>query len=126
MDRIIGEPLEKRQLYEKYKACAVDMESATVAAWCAGGGIGFGAVRAITDDAETGISPAIVRMLAKGTVSPRSVIGALGLQPIQVGLELLRLRRSALLAGDALSRALVAFEKHTTNRNKECDDPLIG
>src|SRR5262249_16665549 len=64
MDRVVGDPLEKRRLCTRYQACAVDMESAFVGDWCAKRGIRFGVVRAITDDAATLITPAVARLVS--------------------------------------------------------------
>jgi adenosylhomocysteine nucleosidase len=103
MARVIGDPAEKRQLNVRHQACAVDMESAVVGNWCAERGIRFGVIRAITDDVETSISPAVARLVSNERGSILSSLGGMAREPGQSLRELWRLRRNALVAGERLA-----------------------
>ncbi len=69
-DRIVGTLEEKRRLAIAHAACMVDMETAAAADRCAQAGIPCCSIRAISDTADTSLSPALVGLLAGGRVSP--------------------------------------------------------
>jgi adenosylhomocysteine nucleosidase len=106
MPRVVGDPAEKRQLHARYQACAVDMESAVIGQWCADRGIRFGVVRAITDDAETSIAPAVARLVSNERGSVMSGLLDMAWEPRRSVRELWRLRRNAVIAGEQLAEAL--------------------
>ncbi|OWK45095.1 Adenosylhopane nucleosidase, HpnG [Fimbriiglobus ruber] len=104
--RIVATPSDKRSLGERHRADIVDMESAAVADVCARVGVPFRAVRAVSDTVETALSPALVRLLASGNVSPFRACLALFRTPSLLG-EFLRLARDTALAARQLAPALV-------------------
>jgi adenosylhomocysteine nucleosidase len=66
VDELTATPADKQQLAERHQACAVEMESAAFAVRCAAAGVPFGCVRAISDEAATMLSPALVSLLSGG------------------------------------------------------------
>lgn len=106
--RLISTPAEKWALGERHRAAAVDMESATFARRCAERGLPFGCLRAISDDVDTALSPALVPLLAGGVVSPWRFAAALLRHPGMLP-ELLRLARHTRLAAKRLGVALSAL-----------------
>jgi hypothetical protein len=89
----------------------VDMEAAFAADRCARQTVPFGCVRAISDAAETAVSPALVALLSGGRVSVPRVLAALCRAPTLLG-ELWRLGHDTRLAARQLAasvRALVAL-----------------
>jgi adenosylhomocysteine nucleosidase len=104
--RVVGDPAEKRHLHGRFQACAVDMESAFIGQRCAERGIQFGVVRAITDDVETSIAPAVARLVSDERGSIISGLLGMARQPLGALRDLLRLRRNALIASERLAQAL--------------------
>ena len=90
VDHLVGDPAEKCRLGEFHDA--VDMESAAVAEVCAGQGVRFLAVRAVSDTVDTALSPELVRLLSGGNVSVLKACAALVRKPSLLG-EFLRLAR---------------------------------
>ncbi|HYH63769.1 MAG TPA: hypothetical protein VD866_03630 [Urbifossiella sp.] len=107
VDRVVGTPADKATLRATTGADAVDMESAAVEDVCRERGVGFLAVRAVSDTADAALSPELVRLLNGGTVSVPRVLWALVRGPALLP-EFLRLGRDTATAADALARALVA------------------
>jgi adenosylhomocysteine nucleosidase len=105
-DHIVGTPAEKRLLAEQQNADAVDMESAAIADACAARGVPFRAVRAVSDAADTALSPDLVQLLSGGNVSPWKAVRALVRKPALLG-EFLRLARDTKLASRTLARELM-------------------
>src|SRR5262249_16318939 len=68
--RVTGDPGEKERLGREYEAVAVDMESATVAHFCAQQGWPFACVRSISDERATILSPRLLDLLEGGRVAP--------------------------------------------------------
>jgi adenosylhomocysteine nucleosidase len=105
--RLVGDPAEKRRLAQTFGACTVDMESAVVAAFCAEQGIPFLSLRAVSDDAQTALSPQLLGLLARERVSGwRLGLAALS-SPRLLG-ECWRLARTTRRAAERLARALNA------------------
>jgi adenosylhomocysteine nucleosidase len=102
---IVASPEEKRALAAKHEAVAVDMESASVARWCAERGTPFACVRAISDDLETPLSPRLASLLHDGRVDALRLVGSLLIRPRMIG-ELWRLARQTSYAGEQLGKAL--------------------
>ncbi|WP_439631359.1 phosphorylase family protein [Gemmata sp.] len=105
-DRIVGTPAEKRLLAAQHDADAVDMESAAIAEACSARGVAFRAVRAVSDAADTALSPELVRLLSGGNVSPWKAMRALVRKPALLG-EFLRLARDTNLASRTLAREVM-------------------
>jgi adenosylhomocysteine nucleosidase len=103
--RLVCTAAEKRSLGTAHDAVAVDMESAAVARACAERGVEFGCVRAVSDDVEAALSPALVRLLSGGRVAPGRVALALLRRPA-LGCELFRLARDTRRAARNLAAAL--------------------
>jgi len=106
VDHLVTDPAEKCRLGEFHDA--VDMESAAVEAVCAESGVRFVAVRAVSDTADTALSPELVRLLSGGNVSVWKACGALVRKPSLLG-EFLRLGRDTKLAARNLADALVGM-----------------
>ena len=104
VDHLVTDPAEKCRLGEFHDA--VDMESSAVEAVCAANGVRFLAVRAVSDTADTALSPELVRLLSGGNVSVRKACAALVRRPKLLG-EFLRLGRDTKLAARNLADALV-------------------
>jgi hypothetical protein len=102
---LLSTAAEKQALGRRHEAVAADMESGVLARACRRHGIPFGCVRAISDDADTPLSPGLVGLLAGGRVSVPRVLAALARSPGLTG-ELWRLARSTSRAGEQLGKAL--------------------
>jgi adenosylhomocysteine nucleosidase len=96
---------DKGKLAGQHRAIAVDMESAVFAERCSRAGIPFACVRAISDEAATSLSPALVSMLAGGAVSPWRVTLSILLRPSLLP-ELWRLARDTRKAAEHLANGL--------------------
>src|SRR5262249_15025835 len=90
---------------QQYGACALDMESAVVAEYCAARGVPWYAVRAVSDDADTGLSPRLAELLAGDRVSWWRFALAVVRSPRLIG-ECLRLSKATRLAAERLGVAL--------------------
>ena len=110
VDRLVADPAEKRRLAEAHHAVAVDMESAAVAAVCAERGVSFRTVRAVSDTADTALSPRLVRLLSGGSVSPLKALAAVARQPSLLA-EFVRLARDTSVAARNLAAELVRVLK---------------
>jgi adenosylhomocysteine nucleosidase len=103
--RLIGDAKEKKMLGEAHRVQAVDMESATVAQFCARHGMDFGCVRAISDDVDTSLSPHLASVLGGGQVSIPRLAWTLARHPSVIG-PLLKLARATHQASHSLARSL--------------------
>lgn len=108
VSRLVGDPVEKRRLGQSHHAVAVDMEAAVVAEFCAEHGLPFQALRVISDDVTTGLSPELVRLLGGATVSPVRLLRAAVRSPRVVG-QLCRLAAATRMGARNLAGALVAW-----------------
>jgi nucleoside phosphorylase len=105
MDRLIGDPAEKRRLGLQHQSIAVDMESAVIAQWCQRHSTPFGCLRAISDDVETSLSPKLLGLLSNGRTSwPRLAWSALRSPSLLQ--EMIRLARHTHLAAERLGKTL--------------------
>jgi adenosylhomocysteine nucleosidase len=107
VDRLVFDPGEKRRLATAHDAIAVDMESAAVEEVCIAKSAAFRAVRAVSDTADTALSPELVRLLSGGNVSIWKAVKALARRPALLG-EFRRLARDTRLAARSLADALMA------------------
>lgn len=102
---LVADTADKRRLRDATGADIVDMEASTVAAWAAERGVPLTVVRAVTDTAHDALSPALASLLAGPRVRLTAVLGFLLAGRVRVS-ELLRLRRAAAVAGEALAERL--------------------
>ena len=103
--RLVGSPNDKRALGQTHQTLAVDMESATFAALCSTRSIPFGCLRAISDDADTSLSPQLVALLSGGRVSWWKSLAALARRPALLS-EFMRLARDTREASEHLGKGL--------------------
>jgi adenosylhomocysteine nucleosidase len=104
-DGIVSTAQEKQALGQRFGAAAVDLESAAAARACRRHGVPFGCVRAVSDEADTPLSPQLAGLLAGGRVAPGRLLGALARSPRLAG-ELWRLARATRRAAEQLGTAL--------------------
>jgi nucleoside phosphorylase len=104
-DQLVSAAAVKRELGLRHGAMAVDMESAVIAKRCESARVPFGCIRAISDDVNTELSPALASILAGGRVSFRRAAIALLRHPSLAG-EFWRLARDSRRAAEALCVAL--------------------
>jgi adenosylhomocysteine nucleosidase len=105
VDHLVSDPAEKCRLSASHDA--VDMESAAVEAVCGENGVRFLAVRAVSDTADTALSPELVRVLSGGNISVWKACAALVRKPALLG-EFLRLGRDTKIAARKLADELQA------------------
>jgi nucleoside phosphorylase len=105
VSHLVTEPQEKRRLGRKYRAAAVDMETAVGARLCRRHGVPFGCLRVISDDLSTPLSPRLADLLRHGRVSPPRLAGALLRRPT-LAFELWRLAGQTRKAAEQLSLGL--------------------
>ena len=79
--RLVATPDAKEILADKTRAIMVDMESAAVAEACQERRVPCAVVRAISDTAETELSPRLVALLSGGRVNPWRVLAAMARSP---------------------------------------------
>jgi hypothetical protein len=116
----IGKPDEKRRLGIAHGACAVDMESSTVARWCSRLEIPFGVVRVISDETATELSPRLLALLGDGQPSVVRLMAG-GIRSLALLRELWRLARDTRHAAVQLRKALGELLTLTTPWG---DDPV--
>lgn len=107
--RIAG-PGEKRDLRKRYSADAVDMEAAAVARVALGHGLGFLAVKAISDAPEQRMPPFERFARSDGTIDAGGFGSFAVLRP-QLWPALWRLARNASVASAALARWLSQYNE---------------
>ena len=105
VDHLVGDPAEKRALAESSGAEAVDMESAAIERVCAESGTPFLAARAVSDEVDTRLSPALVKVLTGGRVSWWKALTAALRRPYLFA-EYRRLARDTKIAASKLAEAL--------------------
>jgi adenosylhomocysteine nucleosidase len=105
---VVGDPAEKKALFETTGADAVDMESAAVQAVCTELGTPFLAVRAVSDTSDTRLSPALLKVLTGGKVSWWKAFAAALRRP-SLFAEYNRLAGDTKIAGEKLADALAAI-----------------
>ena len=108
VDHVVGDPAEKKHLFETTGADAVDMESAAVERVCAEFGTPFLAVRAVSDTSDTRLSPALVNVMSGGRVSWWKALKAALRRPYLFA-EYNRLARDTKIAGEKLAEALAGI-----------------
>jgi adenosylhomocysteine nucleosidase len=117
-DAMVTTPAEKQSLGDKHGALAVDMESAVVARRCNEHGVPFAAVRAISDDWKTPLSPSLAGLLRNGRVDALSLVAFLVCRPWMIR-EMWRLARHTTFAAAQLGKALGELLTLTTPYGQE-------
>jgi len=117
VDHLVCDPAEKRRLSASFDA--VDMESAAVEGVCAAAGVPFRAVRAVSDTADTALSPELVRLLAGGNVSVWRACAALVRRPALLR-EFTRLARDTKIAARALATELTRELEPLSRSRVQC------
>jgi adenosylhomocysteine nucleosidase len=102
---LVDTPAKKAELAGEHQAIAVDMESVHAARMCTRKDIPFGCARAISDRADTALSPRLRALLNNGRPSIPRVVAASIRAPRLVG-EMRRLARDTRFAADQLGKAL--------------------
>jgi nucleoside phosphorylase len=97
---------EKRELFDRFGASVVDLESAAIADRCAHKRVRFAAIRAVSDDADTSFSPRLASLIAGGTLTPRQAVVAMVCYPGLIG-EFWRLAADTRTAAHNLAAALL-------------------
>ena len=105
MPVLISDPAQKERLGKDHNAIAVDMESATAIRVCHERGIPYGCLRAISDDWQTPLSPALANVAPDGRVAWGRLALALLRSP-RLAAELWRLARQTKAAARKLGRGL--------------------
>jgi adenosylhomocysteine nucleosidase len=112
VDQLVTSVTHKRQLFSRYGATAIDMESAAIAAVARQEGARFIAVRSIVDTAETAIPHWLLKSLSTtGEIRHWGLAGRLCGRPSGVR-DLIQLARAFAVAKSAL-RIAAKFISHT-------------
>jgi len=102
---LVGHPTRKATLHLRTRAAAVDMESAAVGRVAAAAGLSWACVRAVVDDAHTGLpTSASVAVAADGRTALGPLLAALARRPWEL-VALVDLGRRARAAERALTAA---------------------
>ena len=106
-DRIIRLPKEKRELGEKHKALAVDMETFAVAEACRQDKVPLIGVRIISDAVDDELPKDLDRLMRQKTAVRKAgaVVGSIMNRPGSVK-DMLKLKEDALVASDKLAKFL--------------------
>src|SRR5581483_2047520 len=105
LPEMVGDPEEKRRLAAEHGAIAVDMESAFTARLCHERRVPFAALRALSDDVNTSLSPRLLGLLRGGKATTRRVALVVLKGPVIVP-ELWRLARDTRVAARRLAEGL--------------------
>jgi adenosylhomocysteine nucleosidase len=110
--RIVPDPMSKAALRASSGACAVDMESAGIAAVAEESNLPWTAVRAIVDDLDDTLPAACLPLLrADGRIAIGQLLYALWRSPALLR-QMLRLARSATVARRHLSHTFTHWATH--------------
>ena len=106
-DRVIRTPLDRRSLFHRTGALAVDMETFAVAEVCAARQVAFSSVRVINDTAEQSLPRDVEHLLAQKTAAARlgAALGAVLHRPASAK-DMYQLRENALIASGLLAKFL--------------------
>jgi adenosylhomocysteine nucleosidase len=101
---VLGDPVHKRLLYEKFQASIVDMETASLARVAASRQVPFSCVRVISDEAED-------TFLAPVSYDPATGIPARAKKLMSTGMVRVyrEWKKHTSIAGDSLSRYLFRY-----------------
>jgi adenosylhomocysteine nucleosidase len=106
-DRVVRMPEEKRSLYKRHAALAVDMETFAVAEVCRRRQVPFASIRVIVDVADERLPRDVEHLLSQKTNVARfgAALGAAWRRPTSVK-EMYQLRENSLVASGRLARFL--------------------
>jgi adenosylhomocysteine nucleosidase len=110
VDRVIGEPSEKRDLGARHGALAVDMETLAVADVCSREKVRFLSVRVIIDEVDRALPRDIDLLVKKKSTAGRlgAAAGAIMRRPSSVK-DMWQLKEDALTASERLAKFLVSI-----------------
>ena len=106
-DRVVRLPSEKRSLFARYGAMAVDMETFAVAEVCRHREVAFSSVRVINDSSDEQLPRDLEHLMAQKTEAARlgAALGAIWRRPASAK-DLYQLRENALVASLRLAKFL--------------------
>jgi adenosylhomocysteine nucleosidase len=107
VDEIVTTPEAKRALGEQHQAIAVDMESLAVAEVCAREGVGFAAIRIVSDAVGDALPAEVSNLIKQKSLAGRlgAVAGAMFNRPSSIK-DIYKLKEDALIASDRLAKFL--------------------
>jgi adenosylhomocysteine nucleosidase len=106
-DRVVRMPSERKALFDRTGALAVDMETFAVAEVCAARQVAFSSIRVINDTADETLPCDMEHLLAQKTPAARlgAALGAVWRRPASAK-EMYQLRENALVASGRLAKFL--------------------
>ncbi len=106
-DRVVRLPRERKSLFQRYGALAVDMETFAVAEVCLRRHVPFSSIRVINDTADEALPHDIEHLLAQktGVAQLGAAVGAIWRRPASVK-DMYQLRENALVASGRLAKFL--------------------
>lgn len=106
-DRVVRLPSEKRSLYDRHGALAVDMETTAIAEVCRRRQVAFSSIRVINDPADEQLPRDVEHLLAQKTNVARlgAAVGAMWRRPASAK-DMYQLRENALVASGRLAKFL--------------------
>jgi adenosylhomocysteine nucleosidase len=112
-DNVVRSPAEKRTLFERYAAAAVDMETFAAAEVCQRRQVPFSAVRVINDPCDETLPRDVERLLRQTSGAARlgAAFAAALNRPASVK-DMYQLRENALVASDRLAKFLAEAVVH--------------
>lgn len=124
----VAGPEEKRRLAERFSAQAVDMEAAAVARAAQAEGVGFRALKAISDELDSFVPPTEGFLSASGEFKTLRFAAYIALRPRLWG-PARSFGRNCSLAAEALAKALASFIREADQgsapaASKPADDPV--
>jgi len=107
LDRVVRLPSEKRQLFGRYGALAVEMETAAVAEVCRSRQVAFSSIRVINDPADEELPRDMEHLLVQKTEVARlgAALGAIWRRPGSAK-DMYQLGENALVASTRLAKFL--------------------
>ncbi len=114
VDRVVRSPKQRKELFDRTGALAVDMETFAVAEACAARQTAFSSVRVINDLADETLPRDVEHLLSQkpGAAQWGAALGAMWRRPASAK-DFYQLRENALVASDRLAKFLAdwVFEK---------------
>jgi adenosylhomocysteine nucleosidase len=106
-DRVVRLPAQRRSLFERHGAMAVDMETFAVAEVCLRRGVPFSSVRVVNDTADETLPRDVEHLLVQqsGAAQWGAALGAIWRRPASIK-DMYQLRENALVASLRLAKFL--------------------
>jgi adenosylhomocysteine nucleosidase len=106
-DRVVRMPSERKALFDRTGALAVDMETFAVADVCAARHVAFSSIRVVNDTADETLPPDVEHLLVQKTNAARlgAALGAVCRRPSSAK-DMYQLRENALVASGRLAKFL--------------------